>query len=142
MVIQRLCAEQAAGRLGLLALILALWAGPLLADCDQWVARLITAQGQVEVQPADHDTWVPAEAEQRFCPGDKVRTLQQSRASLQLPNQTFISLDQRTTVVFSHVEPDQPSWIEVLTGALFARSRTPKSLDIRTPFINAAIKGT
>ena len=122
---------------------LALWAGAASAECgEDWAARLISAQGQVEIQTSDQGAWRPAMVEQHFCPGDKVRTLARSRASLQLRNQTYFSLDQRTTVVFSRVEADRPSWIELIAGALFARSRTPKPLNIRTPFINAAIKGT
>jgi hypothetical protein len=122
---------------------LALWAGAASADCEEdWAARLISAQGQVEIQAADQSTWRPAAAEQYVCPGAKLRTLQRSRASLQLRNQTYFSVDQFTTVIFSRVEADRPSWIELATGALFARSRTPKPLNIRTPFINAVIKGT
>ncbi|CAI8875903.1 TonB-dependent receptor domain-containing protein [Methylocaldum szegediense] len=114
----------------------------IAATCEQWAARLVSAQGQVEIQPSGKPSWTPVEAEQVFCPGDKIRTMIRSRASLLLPNQTYISLDQDTTVVFSKVKAEEPSWLELLTGALYARSRTPKPLDIRTPFINAAIKGT
>lgn len=123
-------------------LALAFWSASVAAECKDWAARLVTAQGRVEMQAASQGAWLPAEAGQNVCPGDRIRTLKQSRASLQLANQTYLSLDQSTVVVFSHVEADKPSWIELLTGSLFARSRTPKSLDIRTPFINAAIKGT
>lgn len=135
-------AAQHRPRLSRLALALACWSGGSWAECEHWVARLVSAQGQVEVQSTPQGPWTPVAAEQRFCEGDRVRTQPQSRASLQLPNQTYLSLDQRTTVVFSHVEAEKPSWIDLLAGSLFARSRTPKSLDIRTPFINAAIKGT
>ncbi len=114
----------------------------IAAACEQWAARLVSAQGQVEIQPSGKPSWRPVETEQVFCPGDKIRTTIRSRASLLLPNQTYISLDQDTTVVFSKVKAEEPSWLELLTGALYARSRTPKPLDIRTPFINAAIKGT
>ncbi|MGX2033022.1 TonB-dependent receptor domain-containing protein [Methylocaldum gracile] len=114
----------------------------IAATCEQWAARLVSAQGQVEIQSSGKPSWAPVETEQVFCPGDKIRTMIRSRASLLLPNQTYISLDQDTTVVFSKVKAEEPSWLELLTGALYARSRTPKPLDIRTPFINAAIKGT
>jgi tetratricopeptide (TPR) repeat protein/opacity protein-like surface antigen len=126
----------------LAALALGLWSGLGMADCPNWVARLVSAQGQVEVQTAPKEPWHPASPEQRFCPGERLRTQPHSRASVQLADQTFLALDQRTLVVFSHVEADKPSWIDLLKGALFARSRTPKPLEVRTPFINAAIKGT
>jgi tetratricopeptide (TPR) repeat protein len=131
------------GRAVLAGLGLAFGAGPALADeCADWMARLASAQGRVEAQPARRPNWLPALLEQPFCPGDKVRTLLQSRASLRLPNQTFFSLDQSSTVVFSNVKAEEPSLIELLQGALFSRSRTPRLLDIKTPFVNATIKGT
>ncbi|WP_170161124.1 FecR domain-containing protein [Methylocaldum marinum] len=114
----------------------------IAATCEQWAAQLVSAQGQVEIQSSGKPSWTPVEDEQTFCPGDRIRTLVRSRASLLLPNQTYIALDQHTVVVFSDVKAEAPSWLELLAGALYARSRTPKPLDIRTPFINAAIKGT
>lgn len=126
----------------LAALALGLWSGLGMADCPNWVARLVSAQGQVEMHPEGQGAWRPATVEQRFCPGERLRTQPHSRASVQLADQTFLALDQRTLVVFSHVEADKPSWIDLLKGVLFARSRTPKPLEVRTPFINAAIKGT
>ncbi|WP_170161126.1 FecR domain-containing protein [Methylocaldum marinum] len=117
--------------------------GPALSDaCEQWAARLVSAQGRVEIKPSGKPSWEPAMSEETFCPGDKIRTLARSRASLLLPNQTYIALDQDTIVVFSDGKAEAPSWLELLTGALYARSRTSKPLDIRTPYINAAIKGT
>jgi tetratricopeptide (TPR) repeat protein len=114
----------------------------IAAACEQWAAQLVSAQGRVEIQSSGKPSWTLVEDEQTFCPGDRIRTLVHSRASLLLPNQTYISLDQHTVVVFSDVKAEEPSWLELLAGALYARSRTPKPLDIRTPFINAAIKGT
>ncbi|HYE35775.1 TonB-dependent receptor domain-containing protein [Methylocaldum sp.] len=127
-----------------LTIVAALIAGcpEAVGACDNWTARLVSAQGQVDIQSSGNPSWSPVESQQLFCPGDKIRTLIRSRASLQLPNQTYLSLDQDTIVVFSEVKAEEPSWIELLRGALFARSRTPKPLDIRTPFVNAAIKGT
>lgn len=118
------------------------WSGMVSAECTEWSARLVSAQGQVEAQGAEGGAWIPTQPDQRFCPGEKIRTLQHSRASLELPNQTYLSLDQQTTVVFSHVKEDEPSWIDLISGALFSRSRTGKPLHIRTPFVNATIKGT
>lgn len=112
------------------------------ADCTETVARLVSAQGEVERQSQGDQEWREASLEQTFCPGDKIRTLERSRATLQLNNQTFVSLDQKTTVVFAEVKPQKPSWLDLLIGVIYLRSRTPSSLNIRTPYVNAAIKGT
>ncbi|SMF93574.1 FecR family protein [Methylomagnum ishizawai] len=109
--------------------------------CPNWAARLASAEGQVEAH-TDTGHWQPVVVDQRFCAGDKIRTQAQSRASLQLANQTYMTLDQRSTLVFRTVEAEKPSWVELIAGTLFARSRTPRQLDIHSHFINAAIRGT
>jgi tetratricopeptide (TPR) repeat protein len=114
-----------------------LWAG-----CEHPVARLVAAQGEVRGQESGRNDWHAAVANQGFCAGDKIRTQDRSRATLALNNQTYLTLDQRTTVVLSGLQEKKPSWLDLLKGAIYLRSRTPSSLDVKTPFINAAIKGT
>ncbi|MEN8259734.1 MAG: TonB-dependent receptor [Pseudomonadota bacterium] len=96
----------------------------------------------MEGQSAGSTQWRAVAPEQVFCPGDKVRTLERSRARLELSNQTYLALDQKTTVIFSDRKPQPLSWLELLKGAIYLRSRTPSALDIRAPFVNALIKGT
>ncbi|BBL73307.1 FecR domain-containing protein [Methylomagnum ishizawai] len=127
--------------LSCLVLALACTATAEAQTCSDWAARLASAEGQVEVH-TDTGHWQPVVVDQRFCAGDKIRTQTQSRASLQLANQTYMTLDQRSTLVFRTVEAEKPSWVELIAGTLFARSRTPRSLDIHSHFINATIKGT
>jgi Flp pilus assembly protein TadD len=122
--------------------LLAFGPGTAAAACERWVARLVSFQGLVEYQAAATGLWVPAAIDQTFCPGDRLRTQARSRAALQLENQTYLNLDQRSSVVFSGSQSDRSWWIDLLKGALLARSRTPKPLEIRSPFINAAIRGT
>ena len=112
------------------------------AACERPAARLVAFQGKVEEQREGSDKWQDAPPEHGFCSGDKLRTLQYSRATLELENKTYVSLEQRTTLVFSGLKAKEPSWLDLLKGVLYLRSRTPSSLDIRTPFVNAAIKGT
>ncbi|MDD5034751.1 MAG: FecR domain-containing protein [Methylococcaceae bacterium] len=113
-----------------------------LAACEQTVARLVSLQGEVEEQEIERQDWQRAGPEEVFCPGDRIRTLDNSRATLQLNNQTFVSLDQKTTVVLSGLRPREPSWLALLKGIIYLRSRTPSSLVVKTHFINAAIEGT
>ena len=111
------------------------------AECDRPVARLVAFQGTVQ-WARDESGWQDAKLEQPFCRGERFRTLRYTRATIELENRTYISLEQQTSIVFSNLRPDEPSWLDLLKGVLYLRSRTPSSLDIRTPFINAAIKGT
>jgi ferric-dicitrate binding protein FerR (iron transport regulator) len=112
------------------------------AVCEQKAARLVSLQGGLEVQEGGPDEWKPVTPEREFCPGDRIRTRSQSRATLELSNKTYIALNQQTTIVFSGVKARSPSWLDLLKGMIYVRSRTPSSLDVRTRYINAAIKGT
>jgi tetratricopeptide (TPR) repeat protein len=123
-------------------LVLICFPGRAFAQCEPWLARLVSAQGQVELQGPQESGWRPAQLNQYFCLGDKVRTLDRSRASLQLANDSYLSLDQTTTIVFSQSAEQLPSWLDLLKGVIYLRSRTPRAFGIRTPFVNAAIKGT
>ncbi|MEI7869712.1 MAG: TonB-dependent receptor [Candidatus Methylumidiphilus sp.] len=112
------------------------------ASCDLRAARLMSLQGGLDVQEFGPEEWKPVSPEQDFCPGDRVRTRLQSRATLELKNKTVISLNQQTTVVFSGLKTRGPSWLDLLKGIIYVRSRTPSSLDVRTRYVNAAIRGT
>ena len=115
---------------------------PGLAGCEQAVARLVSLQGNLERQSPGQQEWRAASPEETFCPGDKIRTRERSRATLELNNKTYLSLDQKTTVIFSGLKPQAPRWLDLLKGIIYLRSRTPSSMEIRTPIVNAAIKGT
>jgi len=111
-------------------------------SCEHPVAHLVAAQGQALEQEHGSERWQAAAPEHVFCTGDRIRTLEHSRATLELNNKTFLSLEQRTTIVFSGLKPREPSWLDLIKGVIYLRSRTPSSLDVKTPFVNAAIRGT
>jgi tetratricopeptide (TPR) repeat protein len=56
--------------------------------------------------------------------------------------ETMLRLDQRTTITFPAIAAEQPSWLDLLDGAVHFISRHPGGLQIKTPFVNAAIEGT
>ncbi|MFM8331300.1 MAG: FecR domain-containing protein, partial [Candidatus Methylumidiphilus sp.] len=112
------------------------------AQCEQKAARLVSLQGQLDVQEDRPENWAAVTPERDFCPGDRIRTRARSRATLELSNKTYISLNQQTTIVFAGPQPKGPSWLDLLKGIIYVRSRTPSSLDVRTRYINAAIRGT
>ena len=112
------------------------------ASCEQISARLVTLQGALDIQQRGSGEWNLVNPERDFCNGDRIHTRLQSRATVELKNKTVISLDQQTTVVFSNLKARSPSWLDLLKGVMYVRSRTPTSLDVRTHYVNAAIRGT
>jgi Flp pilus assembly protein TadD len=110
--------------------------------CANWLAKLASMQGKVDSYLALRETWRDAYLDNPFCLGDKVRTWEKSRALLQLKNETFVRLDQNTTLGFNETRKDSPDWVEVARGLVYFISRVPYELNIRTPFVNATIKGT
>ncbi len=129
------------------AAILLICAGPLTdarsaEPCDPPAGKVVSVQGRVEVSRAGASTWQQLQIQGQLCPLDRVRVGDRSRAAIRLQNETVIRLDQGTVITFSALAPDKPSWLQVLEGALHFMSRVPRSLDIKTPFVNAAIEGT
>lgn len=127
----------------LFAVALSLAQGMALGDsCELWYARTISVQGSVQLKKAGDPTWSPVHLDERLCPGDSLKIAAQSRAAIQLPNDTIVRLDQNTTITFSEKQEKSRSWLELLKGAAHFISRDPRALKVITPFANAAIEGT
>ncbi len=112
------------------------------AECEPWAAKMVSVQGSVEARSTTTASWRPASLNDTYCVGDSVRTGARSRAAIVLSNNTVIRLDQSTTVILGTVAEDEPSWLEMLEGIVHFFSRVPRSLDVRTPYVNAGIEGT
>jgi len=110
--------------------------------CELRAGQVVSVQGEVVISRTGSPRWVRATLRETLCPGDRIRIEARSRAAVRLVNETVLRLDQGTTVTFSQIEPEAPSWIELLRGAVHFLSRVPQRLDIRTPFVNAGIEGT
>jgi tetratricopeptide (TPR) repeat protein len=129
----------------LLALLaLALTPAKLSAErCPDWAGKAVSVQGAVELRQADTDSWVPIRLEERLCAGDAVRVGPDSRASLQLSNQSVMRLNENTTFTMTAVEQEgRPLVVEMLRGAAHFLSRKPRSLDVNTPYTIAGVRGT
>ncbi|MET0091612.1 MAG: FecR domain-containing protein [Candidatus Thiodiazotropha sp.] len=111
------------------------------ADCTT-IARLIAADGVVEAKAADQNDWEPAQLNTAFCAGAVVRTHKESRAALRLSNDTLVRLDANSALTLTEVEKSAPSLLDLIRGAIHFISRTPKRLDVNTPYVNASIQGT
>lgn len=109
-------------------------------ECKDWVARIVSVEGRVESLKAGEADWKEVQTNNTYCPEDKIRTLEKSRAAILLPNETILRLDQKTTVKFSATK--KSTLLEIITGRAFFMSRTPQAFTIETPFVNAASEGT
>jgi hypothetical protein len=116
--------------------------GVAASPCEGAVGEAVSVQGLVEFNRAGQPTWQAVKQGEPFCVGDSVRAASRSRAAILLANQTLIRLDEDTAVTFSAIEPAEPSWLDLLKGAIHFLSRTRQSFKVKTPFVNAAIEGT
>ena len=112
--------------------------------CEIPAARMVSVEGIIESRPPAGTAWQRVELNTPVCAGDLVRTGPNSRGGLLVAgSDTMIRLDQNTT--FQVVTPPQEkrrSLIDIITGALHFISRVRHSLEVRTPFMNAAVEGT
>ncbi len=110
--------------------------------CTEWVAKMESKKGVVQVCRAGETTWASVKANETYCPGDTVTTLENSHAALRLPNEDPLRLDQGTTVTFSGIEKDGTSLLDIIKGIIHFFSRTPRSLKVTTAFVNGTVEGT
>ena len=123
-------------------LIVVVQAGTATAQNCQAVGQLYSLDGQVEVQR--NGVWQPAALNQSLCQRDAVRTGSLSRAAVMLINEAVLRIDQDTTVYLVNIVTDeqQPSMLDLTTGAFQSFSRRPRALEVNTPYLNAAVQGT
>src|SRR6266542_5110674 len=112
------------------------------AQCDPWVAKMVSVQGVVEVRRAGQTQWVPARLNDLYCGGDQVQVGERSRADLALINQPVVRLDQNTTISLGGIREQRVTWLDLIRGALYFFSRMPRNLEVRTAFVNAGVEGT
>ena len=135
-------------RLPILMILVSILAGYILPGvvaaqtCEEWVGKIVSVQGDVYARRVGETQWLPAKMNDTYCPGDMIRTQGRSRAAIVLRNETILRLDQKTTIIFSGLEKEQTSLIDLITGAVHFFSRFPRGLKVTTPFVNAAVEGT
>jgi len=104
---------------------------------------LISIEGRVEIQrSADHE-WHPAVLQQRLCLGDTIRVARHSRAAVVLSDGWIERFDQNSAMRFvQSSDQDERSILDLLYGAVLFFSRSPRGLDVVTPYANAGVEGT
>jgi tetratricopeptide (TPR) repeat protein len=111
-------------------------------SCEQWVAKAVSVEENVEVQRAGESRWQAVKLDDTFCPGDTIRVDDRSRADLSLVNQPMLRLDQNTTITLGGVKENRGSVVELAKGAVHFFSRIRRNLEVITGFVNAGVEGT
>lgn len=116
--------------------------GTVNAECV--IAGKIEAlQGDVYVRHQTDKSWQTASLSHALCQYDQLKTSPLSRASIRLNNDTLVQMDQKTTLTLSNIGREQEkSFLDLIEGLIHTLSRVPRSLDVRTPYVNAHIEGT
>ena len=109
---------------------------------DEWVGKIVSVQGKVEVRKISETLWKPVRLNDTCCIGDMIRVQENSRAALVLYNGATLRLDQNSVITFMGVEKKQTLLLRLLKGAAHFFSRIPRSLKIATPFVNGGVEGT
>ena len=113
------------------------------AACAAPIARIVSIDNSVQIKDASAAAYVPAALNAPVCQGDSIRVGEFSRATIAfLDSGLRLTIEQNTEFVVQ--APQQPgrSFIDLLRGAILFFTRQPRSLDVRTPFVNAAVEGT
>jgi Flp pilus assembly protein TadD len=116
------------------------WSFPSV-KCEDWLAKAVSVQGNVEARRAGEPRWFALKLDDLLCPGDMVRVRENSRAALLFRNESIVRLDQNTTITLP-MATQETTEIDFFSGIALFFSRSPFSLRILTPFVNANIEGT
>ena len=115
----------------------------LAVRCPQPIARIVSAQGTIELKEASANVWHLAKIDALVCPGDFIRVGDRSRgAILLLAAETVLRIDENTTLQVLEPRQEYRSLLDLLNGVVHFLSRAPRSLEVKTPFVNAAVEGT
>ena len=108
------------------------------------LAIIITIEGRVEVLRGGTAVWQTAEPNQRLGVGDKLRTGENSRATIQLANSSVERLRSLTVITIEAArKPEGLLSLLLERGALFFKSwAKPETQEFRTPTVAGAIRGT
>ncbi|MGV6859838.1 MAG: FecR domain-containing protein [bacterium] len=110
-------------------------------NCEP-VAKLISISGHVEHHNAESTLWQSTALPHSFCEDDQLRTDANSQAAVRMVNETLVQLDSHTTLNFTRIKAREHSILDLIKGVIHSISRVPRSLDIKTPYVNAVIEGT
>jgi Flp pilus assembly protein TadD len=112
-------------------------------SCNPPLARVVSAQGAIEVRAVGSGDWKPIERGRELCAGDTVRAGAHSRADLSLQDQSVIRLRAQTEMTLKGVGEGDANWVDLARGAAHFLSRSGgRSLEVQTPYTVAGVRGT
>ncbi len=127
-----------------LSFIVAAWLPCLAiaATCEKPIATMVSVQGTVESQRVGDSGWQPAVLNDTFCPGDMIRVGNNSRADLALASEALMRLNENSAITLQEFKENRKSLLDLFKGAAHFFSRQPESLEVRTPYTIAGVRGT
>lgn len=107
------------------------------------VARIESVKNSVQLVQASTRVSVLAARQLPICAGDTIQVGDKSRAVvLMLASNTPLVIDQNSEFVVTEAPAGGGTFVDLVRGALLFITRVRRSIEIRTPFVNAAIEGT
>jgi tetratricopeptide (TPR) repeat protein len=108
------------------------------------IARLITRVGGVEMNITGGPSWVSAPVNQHLSYNDRLRTLEDGQATLQLQDYSEVRVSPGSELSVVSVTPPPPqSRLQFQKGRLYFLDRNrPREIEVETPVGSAAIVGT
>lgn len=103
---------------------------------------MVSVQGTVESQKAGDTQWQPVKLNDKLCPGDTIRVLNDSRAELALTNQSVLRINENTTITLEGVDENQTTLVDLLKGAALFFSRGTRNLKVKTQYAIFGVRGT
>ncbi len=106
-------------------------------------SSVIEVAGQVEYSVNAGANWLAAKTGVALKPGDRIRTLAQSRAAIQLSDRSVIRLSERTTLEILPPRNAEKKRFSLPRGSIFFFNREmPADVEFDTPLAAGAIRGT
>jgi tetratricopeptide (TPR) repeat protein len=113
------------------------------AACAAPIARIVSIDNSVQLKDASGAAYTTASLNAPVCQGDFIRVGEFSRATIAfLDSGLRLTIEQNTEFAIQPPRRTGRSFIDLLRGAILFFTRQPRSLDVHTPFVNAAVEGT
>jgi len=113
-------------------------------SCTHPVAHLVSTEGVIESRSPKSNIWRRLTLNAPICTNDIIRTAANSRGGILVEgSNTMLRLDQATTFqIVSQPQEKERSLIELFSGIMHFITRVRHKLEVRTPYVNAAVDGT
>jgi cytochrome c-type biogenesis protein CcmH/NrfG len=136
--------SQYKGFVAVLTGIILFYSNPFLeASPELSQGQILSREGSVDYS-AESSNWTPAKIGQALMVKDRLRTLTQSRAMLQLAELGRLRVNELTTLeVLPPRDNSSKATVDLKTGAIYFFTRDkPREFQIQTPYALAASRGT